>query len=93
MIIFYLIILLAFFPIVGFLLARESSNKVFVFSCSFIVLGLALFGFTSKFSILGSVHELMLSDEIKVAVYENTELEDEYFNDFILSIDDDKKIL
>ena len=93
MIIFYLIMLLAFFPVAGFLLARESSNKAFVFSCSFMVLGLALFGFISKFSILGSVHEQMLSDKLKDAVYENTKLQDKYFDDFSLSIEDDKKIL
>jgi len=93
MIIFYLIMLLAFFPVAGFLLARESSNKAFVFSCSFMVLGLALFGFISKFSILGSIHEQMLSDKLKDAVYENTKLQDKYFDDFSLSIEDDKKIL
>ena len=49
MIIFYLLVLLAFFPVLGFLLAKESNNKAFVFSFSFIVLGLSLFGFVSKF--------------------------------------------
>ena len=93
MIIFYLIALLGFFPVIGFLLAKESKNKAFVFSCSFIVLGLSLFGFISKFSILGSIQEQMLSDQLKDAVDQNIELQDHYFDHFTATIADKNKIL
>ena len=93
MIIFYLIALLGFFPVIGFLLAKESKNKAFVFSCSFIVLGLSLFGFISKFSILGSIQEQMLSDQLKDAIDQNIALEDHYFDHFTVTIADENKIL
>ena len=93
MIIFYLLVLLAFFPVLGFLLAKESNNKAFVFSFSFIVLGLSLFGFVSKFSILGSIKEQILANQVKDAVYQNIKLKNDYFNQFTTTIADEDKIL
>lgn len=93
MIIFYLLVLLAFFPVLGFLLAKESNNKAFVFSFSFIVLGLSLFGFVSKFSILGSIKEQMLANHVKDAVYQNIKLKNDYFDQFTTTIADEDKIL
>ena len=93
MIIFYLLVLLAFFPVLGFLLAKESNSKAFVFSFSFIVLGLSLFGVVSKFSILGSIKEQILANQVKDAVYQNIKLKNDYFNQFTTTIADEDKIL
>ena len=92
MIFFYIVILVASVPIIRFLLAPESSNKIFVFSFSFMVLGLSLFAFISRFSFIGSVQEYLIADEIKEAIYDNRIVESRYLNKFTKLIPENDKI-
>ena len=89
MIIFYLILLAAFIPFMGFLLAKESTHKTIVFSFSFIVLGISLFGFVSKFSFLGSAQEQILANQLEDAIYDDARLQEIFliiYKNFLMKI-------
>ena len=92
MIIFYLILLAAFIPFIGFLLAKESTHKTIVFSFSFIVLGISLFGFVSKFSFLGSAQEQILANQLEDAIYDDARLQEIFFNNLQEFLDENSQI-
>ena len=91
MIIFYIIALVALIPITIYLLARDSQHKAFVFSFAFILIGISLLGFTSKFSFLGSAQEVILVNELQEAMDGNTELNADFFIKFDNLIEDNRK--
>ena len=90
MIIFYLLLLLAAFPIIAYLLSQKTNNKGIILGSSVIVLSLCLIAFVSKFAVLGSLNNQILSDKILDQIYIDAAISKEYLKEVESSLNEDE---
>ena len=81
MVIFYLLTIFAALPIIAYVLAQKTNNKVLIFGSTIIILTICLVIFTSKFAFIGSVQKQVLSNKIFDQIYIDERISPEYLNE------------
>lgn len=74
MLILFLILILAFLPILFFLLSRSTRHKLSVFLIGLVIFGSIYFIYLSPYAITGSVNILKLTHQVKKSISDNKEL-------------------
>ena len=81
MIIFYLLIIFASFPIIAYILAQKTNNKGLIFGLTIITMTFCLVIFISKFALIGSVQKQNINNKIFDQIYIDSKISTEYLKE------------